>query len=105
MTPQNLGSRELKLLQLYRNCQFKMTSQTFYSRWNVTYRQMAEICGVSIATVNRWFAGGENRRPAEAIHQRRLAEMNFIWEEYEQIPTSLKNKVCPNRRNSKLLSS
>lgn len=104
MTPQELGQRELQLLQLYRDCQFGMTPQAFYARWNVTHVQMAQICGISEATVDRWFSQGKNRRMAEAIHRRKLAEMNFIWEEYERIPPRLRHQLCPTRRNGQIPS-
>lgn len=104
MTPQDLEQRELKLLQLYCSCQFSMTPQAFYARWNVTHVQMAQICGVSEATVDRWFSQGKNRRFAEALYRRKLAEINFIWEEYERIPPQLRQQLCPTRRNGKLPS-
>lgn len=104
MTPQDLGQRELKLFKLYRKCQFGMTPQAFYARWNVTHVQMAQICGVSEATVDRWFSQGKNKRLAEAIHRRKLAEMNFLWEQYDRIPTRLKHQVCPPRRHEELPS-
>lgn len=101
MSPQDLGKREFKLLKLYCNCQFGMSPQAFYARWNVTHAQIAQICGVSGATVDRWFAGGKHRRDAEAIHRRKLAEMNFIWEQYERIPPRLRQQVCPTRDKRK----
>lgn len=104
MTPQDLGQRELRLLKLYRNCQFGMTPQAFYARWGVTHAQMAQICGVSEATVDRWFSQGKNRRFAATIYRRRLAEINLLWEEYERIPTRFKNKVCLEHRNGQLPS-
>lgn len=104
MTPQDLGQREQTLLQLYCGCQSGMSPQAFYARWNVTHVQMAQICGVSEATVNRWFSQGKNRRFAEAIHRRKLAEMNFMWEEYERIPPWLKHQLCPTHGNGKLPS-
>lgn len=104
MTPQELGRRELKLLRLYCSCQFSMTPQAFYARWGVTYAQIAQICGVSQASVERWFSQGKNRRTAEAIHCRKLAEMNFIWEQYERIPSRLRQHICPTRRNGQVPS-
>lgn len=104
MKPQDLGQREHTLLQLYCGCQFGMSPQAFYARWNVTHVQMAQICGVSEATVNRWFSQGKNRRLAEAIHRRKLAEMNFMWEEYERIPQRLRQHLCPTRHNGKVPS-
>ncbi len=104
MMPQELGKREIGLLQLYCRCLFGMTPQEFYARWAVTHVQMAQICGVSEPTVNRWFSQGKNRRSAERFHCRKLAEMNFIWENYERIPPELRQKICPPRPNGQVLS-
>ena len=104
MTPQELEQREIKLLRLYCGCKFGMTPQEFYARWNVTHAQIAQICGVSEPTVNRWFSQGRTRRSAEATHRRKLAEMNLIWEEYERIPQRLRQKLCPTHHNGKVPS-
>lgn len=104
MTPQDLEERELRLLRLYRGCQFGMTPQAFYARWAVTHAQIAQICGVSEPTVDRWFSQGKNRRAAEAIHRKKLAEMNFIWEQYERIPRRLLQHFCSPRPNGQVPS-
>jgi hypothetical protein len=102
MTPQELGQREIKLLQLYCDCQFGMTPHAFYAKWCVTHAQIAQICGCSEATVNRWFSRG--KRAAEAKYCRKLAEMDLLWEEYERIPSPLRRRLCPLRRNGKVLA-
>jgi hypothetical protein len=103
MSPQDLGQRELTLLQLYCGCQLGMTPQAFYARWGVTHAQIAQICGVSEPTVARWFSQGKARRSAEAKHRRKLAEMHFLWEEYERIPLRLRQQLC-RTPNGKVLS-
>lgn len=95
--PQDLGQREIRLLHLYCGCQFGMSPQDFYTRWNVTHAQIAQICGVSEPTVDRWFSQGKNSRLATAHHRRKLAEMNLIWEQYEQIPHYLRQEICSTR--------
>jgi hypothetical protein len=67
MNPQALGQREIRLLRLYCGCQFGMSPQAFYARWDVTHAQIAQICGISQPSVDRWFSLGKNRRTAEAI--------------------------------------
>ena len=104
MNPQALGQREIRLLRLYCGCQFGMSPQAFYARWDVTHAQMAQICGISQPSVDRWFSLGKNRRAAEAIHRKKLAEMNFIWEQYERIPPELRRQLCPPRHNGQVLS-
>ena len=104
MTPQALGQRELKLLQLYSDCQFGMTPQAFYARWDVTHVQIAQICGVSEASVDRWFSQGKHRRAAEPRYRRKLAEMNFLWEQYDRIPVRLWLQVCPRRPSGQVPS-
>jgi DNA invertase Pin-like site-specific DNA recombinase len=87
-----LETRELTLLTLYSNCQFSMDVFEFYRKWNVTQKQIAIICGCSLATVGRWF--GSPRQAPESIYTRRLAEMDLIWELWEQIPDELKERLC-----------
>jgi len=93
--PQSLSSRELTLLNLYVSCELAMSHEEFYARWDVTHRQMAEICNCSVITVNRWFTTTRLRRSPELRYQRKLAEMNFLWEYYEQIPPELREHLCP----------
>lgn len=64
----------------------------FYRKWNVTHRQLATICGCSLATVERWF--GTQRQVPESIYTRRLAEMDLIWELWEQIPAEIRERLC-----------
>jgi hypothetical protein len=90
----SLGPREQALLRLYTNCQFGLSPSDFYAKWNVTHAQMAQICGCSVSTVDRWFLHGAGYRAPEPIYFRRLAEINFLWENYEQIPDALKEKAC-----------
>lgn len=65
----------------------------FYQKWNVTQQQIATICGCSLSTVERWF--GSQQRIPEAIYLRRLAEMDLLWELWEQIPPEFRERMCP----------
>ncbi len=87
-----LRARELALLNLYSGCQLSMDVFAFYQKWNVTQRQIAAICGCSLANVERWF--GSTRMVPEAIYTRRLAEMDLIWELWEQIPADVREQLC-----------
>ena len=87
-----LGARELALLNLYSNCQLSIDVFEFYRKWNVTQKQIATICGCSLATVERWF--GSQRQVPEAIYTRRLAEIDLIWELWEQIPAEIRERIC-----------
>lgn len=95
----NLGARERRLLTLYINCRFGMSPTEFYTKWNVTHALMAQICGCSESTVDRWFQQGRGYQPPALIYLRRLAEIDFLWENYEQIPTPLQQQVCRDQRN------
>jgi hypothetical protein len=95
---QPLRTREQTLLNLYSGCQLSMDVFEFYRKWDVTQRQIATICGCSIATVERWF--GSQRQTPELIYSRRLAEMDLIWELWEQIPGQIREQLCP-RENSR----
>ncbi|HEY9697118.1 MAG TPA: helix-turn-helix transcriptional regulator [Trichocoleus sp.] len=94
MSLRELRQRELRLLRFYTCCQFGMTPQAFYAKWNVSHAQIALICGCSQSTVDRWFSQGTNRRSPSAIHLRRLAEMDLLWECYEAIPLALRQRIC-----------
>jgi hypothetical protein len=96
--PRNLGERELELVRFYACCTLRMSPQDFYNRWNVTHKQMAQICQCSVATVDRWFAQGEGRREPEPIYERRLAEMHFLLKHYEKLPPGFRRYrryICP----------
>gem|GEM_PF-748190 len=99
-TPRPLGSREITLLNLYSNCQLGMTPQAFSSKWFVNRQQLSQICRCSIATANRWFLR-ENSTPPELHHLHALALMDFLLENYETIPQSLKQKLCPPQRENR----
>ena len=88
----DLGHREQVLLKLYSNCHLSIDVFDFYRKWNVTQQQIAEICGCSLATVERWF--GRQRQSPEPVYTRRLAEMDLIWELWDEIPESLKQRLC-----------
>ncbi|MBD2123410.1 helix-turn-helix domain-containing protein [Trichocoleus sp. FACHB-262] len=100
MSLRDLGQREIALLKLYTRCQLGMSPQEFYAKWSVTHAQMAQICGCSEPTVDRWFAKAKNYRPPEAVYLRRLAEMNLLWESYEQVPPALRQVLCPPTSNN-----
>lgn len=94
MNLRNLGNTERTLLSLYLNCQFEMAPNEFYAKWDVTHAMMAQICGCSESTVNRWFQKGSGYQPPEPIYLRRLAEIDFLWEHYKQIPPFLRKLLC-----------
>jgi hypothetical protein len=95
MSLRELGQRERVLLRLYSRCQLGMSPRDFYAKWNVTHAQMAQICCCSQPTVDRWFSRGSTHRSPDPLHCRRLAEMDLLWELYEQIPATLREQFCP----------
>lgn len=99
MSLRNLGSREYTLLNLYSSCQLGIAPADFYAKWNVTHAQMAQICGCSESTVDRWFQRGRSGLSPEPIYLRRLAEIDFLWEHYEQIPAELWQRLCRDDRD------
>lgn len=100
MSLRHLGRREYALLNLYSHCQLGIAPADFYAKWNVTHAQMAQICGCSESTVDRWFQQGRSKQPPEPIYLRRLAEIDFLWEYYEQIPGDLRQRLCGRDRDS-----
>lgn len=93
--PRPLNERELRLIDLYANCQLGISPRQFNAKWDVSYEQMAEICDRSISTVSRWFSRGRNHQPPERADKRHLALMDFLLENYEEIPPQLANQLCP----------
>ena len=90
-----LTAREYRLMVIYRACQFGMSPIEFYQKWNVTHAQMAQICGCSESTVDRWFLRGKSYRKPLPLYCRRLAEMDFLWEHHAEIPDHLWQQLCP----------
>ena len=97
--PHPLGERELALIELYANCQLKLSPQQFYAKWAVSYEQISYICSRSSTTVQRWFGKGRSYRAPNACDLHHLALMDFLLEHYEEIPAQLLDLLCPlNRR-------
>ncbi len=92
--PRPLTRRELNLIQLYSYCQLGMTPMRFYSKWEVTYEQIALICDRSTSTVRRWFLRSSNYQPPHSSDLRHLALMDFLLEYFEKIPSELRNLLC-----------
>ncbi|MBD2124913.1 helix-turn-helix domain-containing protein [Microcoleus sp. ZQ-A2] len=97
--PRPLGERELRLIEQFTNCQLKMTPRQFYSKWDVTYATMAQLCRCDVMTVSRWFRQGCNYRPPKPYHKWYLALADLVLESYEDIPEKLLNRLCPRRKN------
>jgi len=91
--PQPLGEQELYLLYQYSHCQWGMTPQRFYRKWDVTYEQMAEICQRSRSTVQRWFSRGSSYRRPTPHDLYCLALMDGLWEKWELLPESLRDRL------------
>lgn len=96
--PRTLTQREQNLIDVYSNCQLGMTPQRFYSKWSVSYEQLASICSRSTSTVRYWFARGCNYRRPTANDLRHLALMDFLLEHFEEIPQSFLNLLCFSNR-------
>lgn len=50
MNPHPLKQREQDLMQFYSYCQLGMTPKQFYTKWQVNYEEMAQICDRSLST-------------------------------------------------------
>jgi hypothetical protein len=98
--PRPLGERELTLINLYAYWELELEPQTFYAKWNVTYEQIALICGRAPATVQHWFQTGKNYRSPSKYDKRYLALMDFVLENFEQIPAKLLDQLCWRNRGS-----
>lgn len=96
--PRPLGERELRLIEQFTNCQLKMTPRQFYSKWDVSYEIIAQLCKCDAVTVSRWFRRGRNYRPPQPYHKWYLALADLVLESYEDIPEKLLNRLCPRRK-------
>jgi hypothetical protein len=92
--PRILTERERNLITLYSHCQLGMTPQQFYTKWKVTYQELALICSRSHFTVQCWFTQGRNSRRPTANDLRHLAVMDFLLEHFEEIPQALFDLLC-----------
>ena len=91
--PRPLGDRELTLIQMYAYWELELEPRTFYSKWEVTYEQIALICSRSPATVRHWFQTGKNYRSPTSGDKRHLALMDFLLEDFEKIPAEFFNQL------------
>jgi hypothetical protein len=92
--PKILGERELHLIGVYSNWDFRMTLIEFYTKWDVSYEQIALICYRSDSTVRRWFKQGDNQRYPNRNDLLNLALMDFLLEHFEEIPEHLRDLLC-----------
>ncbi len=90
-----IGEREHALINLYAYWQFELEPWSFYSKWDVTYEQIAVICSRSHSTVRRWFLRGSNSLSPSACDKRHLALMDFLLENFEEIPPEWFDRLFP----------
>ncbi len=89
--PRPLQMRELRLISMYSHWEFGMTPQQFYSKWAVSYEQIALICSRSDSTVRGWFRNDRNRRNPTRNDLLHLGFMDFLLEHYEEIPEQIQS--------------
>jgi len=93
--PRPLTPEEHTILDLYSHCQLGMTPQEFYAKCQVNQEAIATICSRSTSTVRRWFAKGRHYRRPSREDLRHLAIANFLLEHYQEIPSHLREVLCP----------
>ncbi len=98
MNPRPLTEQQQHLIKLYSQCQFGMTPQRFYSKWQVNQEVLALICSRDLNTVRRWFVRGKYYRRPAPVDLRNLAIMDFLLEHFQEIPEKLWNLICPPNR-------
>lgn len=100
MNPRPLTQREQDLIELYSYCHLGMTPQQFYAKWQVNQEAIAAICSRSLSTVRCWFRRGSSRRHPTSTDLRHLALMDFLLENFEQLPENLVNALCASKPDS-----
>jgi len=93
--PRPLTPEERAIVDLYSRCRLGMTPQEFYAKWQVNQEAIATICSRSISTVRRWFAKGQHYRRPSREDLRHLAIADFLLENYHNIPSHLREALCP----------
>ncbi len=96
----SLSLREQELIERYCQCELGMTPQYFLAKWPLDYLDLAQICHRHENTVALWFSRGKNRRFPTPNDLRHLAILDFLLEHFEDIPASLRNLLCPPKRDS-----
>ncbi|RUT03861.1 hypothetical protein DSM106972_047750 [Dulcicalothrix desertica PCC 7102] len=95
--PRRITTRELNIMQLYIAWEYGMAPQQFYSKWDVSYEQIALICCRSDSTVRGWFRSGNNKRYPTFNDRRHLALLDFLLEHFEEIPQALLELLYPSQ--------
>ena len=72
--PTKLQWDALKKLQLN-----FMELETFVQLWQVTHKELAQICLCSVDTVERWFVKTHNHRQPTLYHKLCLSLTNKLW--------------------------
>lgn len=64
----------------------------FRNKWDITNEQMARLLDLSAGHVNCWFfkETASRYRIPEDKHKRRLAEIDFIWNQIDKVPSHLR---------------
>jgi hypothetical protein len=93
--PSPLSERQQQLLLLFSNCQLRMSPMEFWSRWDVTQEQIAQICHCDVSLVSRWFSPRPGTPQPMPYHLWYLALADRFLEFYEQLPPELKRQLCP----------
>lgn len=71
-----------------------MHPRTFLQNWELDYPAVARLTGVSRDTVAHWFSSGRGARVTPEHHQRRLANIHFLWQNPNRIPQDLLDEWC-----------
>jgi hypothetical protein len=56
-----------------------MELETFMQLWQVSHKELAQICLCSVDTVERWFVSTHNNRKPTQFHKLCLSLTNKLW--------------------------
>lgn len=88
------GKKEKLLVDHFVNCRLLMTPEKFITKWSgISRAELAFICQVDVALVNRWLSRGRSNQKPSLYYQRTLAIADIFLEFYEQFPPSLIQKL------------
>ena len=91
--PRPLTRRQRQLLRQFSHCQLAMTPMEFWSKWDVSQRQIAEICRCDVSLVSRWFSPEARGLEPMPYHLWYLALADRWLEFYEQLSPELQRQL------------
>ncbi len=73
------------LMRKYAQGSLEMSPGEFLAKWELTYKEIASICKISVSAVKKWFSEGKNYRRPGRYSRLRLGIADWILENAEEL--------------------